>query len=689
MAKKKELEEETEFTKKEDTAPEEAIEYGVREDPIYEVDEKTGLPDPNMMTTEDIIAYNNRVAEKGEGIMLEMPEGRTRPKKRDLGVINKETISKANTILQEYKKGKSNLETKIIANEQWYKMRHWDQVKKTNSDVSPASGWLFNCIANKHADVMDNYPAPNVLPREKDDKAEADMLTSIIPVILEQNDFEETYSNVMYDKIKTGTGVYGVYWDNTKNNGLGDISVTQVDLLNLFFEPGITDIQDSTNVFHVKLIDNDVLVGNYPELEGKIGGKSFAIAEYMYDDTVDTSNKSVVVDWYYKKAVGTKTVLHYVKYVDDNILFATENDEEFCNDGWYDHGKYPFIFDVLFPVKGTPTGFGYIDIGKDAQEYIDRGNQAILENMLVNSKPRYFVRKDGSVNEEEYADLSKSFIHTDGNLGSDSIMPVTNNGLNGLYVTIVNNKIDELKETTGNRDISTGGTTSGVTAASAIAAMQEAGSKLSRDNGKGTYRAFRRLVLMLIELIRQFYDMPRCFRIMGEDGSQRFIEYTNRALATSEQMGINPEEFRAVLFDVEVSAQKQSPYTKMSQNELALQLYSAGMFNPTMSDQALACLDMMDFGRKSFVQEKIAQNRTMFDYIQQLQQQQVAILQMLDNYQGTNLAQQAIAQFGGEGNIAEAMSLSSSFNAKMPESEAEAKITKKARAETAERTNPE
>ena len=39
--------------------------------------------------------------------------------------------------------------------------------------VEPTSGWLFNAIANKHADVMDNFPSANVLPREEGDRAEA------------------------------------------------------------------------------------------------------------------------------------------------------------------------------------------------------------------------------------------------------------------------------------------------------------------------------------------------------------------------------------------------------------------------------------------------------------------------------------------------------------------------------------
>ena len=567
-------------------------------------------------------------------------------------------------------------------------------MRDDTSDIQPTSAWLFNCIANKHADAMDNFPAPNILPREEGDKAEAEMLTSIIPVVLEQNDFEQTYSDVWQDKLKGGTGVYGVFWDKTKLNGLGDISIKEIDLVSLFFEPGITDIQKSKNLFHVELTDNDVLTSTYPQLIGNLGTSTIDLSKYVYDDTVDTSNKSAVVDWYYKKHQNGKVVLHYCKFVYDEVLFATENDPNFAERGWYDHGEYPFIFDVLFPVKGSPAGFGYIDIGKDAQTYIDRGNQAIMKNMLANAKPRYFIRTDGSVNEKEFADTTKDFIHVDGNLGQDSILPVQTKPLNDIYIRVLNDKVDELKETTGNRDISTGGTTSGVTAASAIAAMQEAGSKLSRDNNKSAYRSFRKLCVMVIELIRQFYDMPRCFRIMGENGAARYVQYSNQGIAPQDQgteFGVDMG-FRKPLFDIEVTAQKQSPYSKMSQNELALQFYQVGFFNPQMSDQALACLDMMDFDRKQFIMQKISQNGTMYQQIMMMQQQMMMLAQMVDNSRGGNeisagLAQQfgiqmpGIVEGGAKTDVESTEALGGNEGA-------ESSTTKKARQRVAESTNP-
>ena len=610
-------------------------------------------------------------------------------------VIGKEQVQKARLTLQKYKEGKANLEQKVIESEQWYKLRNWECMRKQSKDINqvePVSGWLFNSIANKHADAMDNFPSPNILPREEGDKAEAEMLSSIIPVILEQNDFEDTYDVEADDKLKHGTGVYGVFWDGSKLNGLGDISVESEDILSLFWQPGVTDIQDSRNFFHVALVDNDVLIGQYPQLYGKLGSSTLDLSKFIYDDAVDTSEKSAVIDWYYKKAQGGKTILHLCKFVNDEVLFATENDPETYPNGWYDHGLYPYVFDPLFRMKGTPCGFGYVDVAKSAQEYIDRGNQAIMENMLANASPRHFIRNDGAVNEEEYADMTKKFVHVDGNLGQDSIIPVQGKPLNDIYVSVLVNKIEELKETTGNRDVSNGGTTSGATAASAIAAMQEAGSKLSRDNNKASYRAFRKVCLMVIELIRQFYDMPRCFRIMGENGAARFVEYSNAGIAPQMQgieMGVDMG-FRVPLFDIEITAQKQSPYSKMSQNELALQFYTAGFFNPQMADQALACLEMMDFDRKQFIMQKIAQNGGMYQQILMMQQQMLQMAQMIDPAMAEQMANgilngQPAPTMGGAApsqNVAQTEALGGEEGPK------EASTTKKARQRVAESTSP-
>ena len=525
--------------------------------------------------------------------------------------IGPDRLRRARQDLNRYREGKANLERRVIENEQWYRLRHWECIRRgAGSQVEPTSGWLFNAIANKHAEAMDNYPSPNVLPREEGDREKAQALGSILPVILQQEDFEDTYDRVMDDKLKSGTGIYGVFWDPEKLEGLGDISIRRIDILNLYWEGGITDIQQSRNVFYLRLWDNDLLLERYPQLEGKLSGAAEQGNRYVYDDRVDTADKSAVIDWYYKKRQGGKTVLHYCKFVGDTVLFATENEEDYRDRGWYDHGLYPFVLDPMFRTAGSPCGFGYIDVAKSAQEYVDRGNQAILQNLLANARPRHFIRADGAVNEEEYGDMTRDFVHVDGNLGEDSIKPISGKSLSDIYVTVIANKIDELKEVTGTRDVTTGGTVHGVTAASAIAAMQEAGSKLSRDSNMASYRAFRKVCLMAVELIRQFYDLPRAFRILGPQGGVEFISFSNAGLKPQDQgveLGVELG-MRTPLFDIEISAEKQSPYSRLSQNEMAMQFYSAGLFDPARSTEALTALDMMDFNGKSALVEKVRQN---------------------------------------------------------------------------------
>lgn len=529
--------------------------------------------------------------------------------------IGTEEVRRAADILRRYHAGKRQLEQRIIDNEQFWKLRHWQQMEKTGqggnpADPQPTSGWLVNCILSKHADAMDCYPEPTVLPREPGDREEAGKLTRILPVILKKNGFKRTYSSAWWYKLKSGCAVYGVFWDAGKLNGLGDISIRRMDLLNLFWEPGVTDIQDSPHFFSTELQDREALEERYPQAKGKADRGGWTLSRYLYDDAVDTSRKVLVVDWYYHTRENGRRVLQYCKFVGDTVLYATENDPDMRDRGWYDHGRYPFVFDVLFPEEGTPAGYGYVDLCKSPQKQIDLMNQAILKNTLASATPRFFVRSDGAVNENEYADWTRPFVHTNGNLGSDSIAPIQTAGLDSVYVAILQSKIAEMKETAGNRDVANGGTAGGVTAATAIAALQEAGGKLSRNMIDDGYEAFSDVVTLCIELIRQFYSLPRQFRLLGVMGQEEFVSYDSRGLQPQAVDDGVVSGYRVPEFDLEVSAQDENPYKTMEYNQLALQLFQMGFFRADMADQALRCLELMDFKNKDRLMSSILRGQT-------------------------------------------------------------------------------
>ena len=558
--------------------------------------------------------------------------------------MTQERINQAIQTLIKYKGGKGALESRLIEVEQWWKIRHWEwmQEKGAKNDIKTASAWLFNTIMSKHADGVQSVPEANVLPREEGDKPVAHMLQAVIPCILEQSRFEEVYSAYLWQKLKGGTGAYGVFWDSGLHNGLGDIAVRKVNLLRLYWQPGIDDIQHSRNVFHCEEVDTELLEQQYPQLVGqRTSTGAIALRKFITEDnTSSTEDKSVVVDWYYKAYEGGRQVRHYCKFVGDTVLFASEDDPEMAQRGLYDHGEYPFILDPLFPVEGSPCGFGYIDVCKNAQEQIDIINQAIIKNALINATPRYFFRADGSVNEEEFMDFTRPIVHVTGAMGNDSIIPITAPGLDGNTIAVVNNKIGEMKETSGNTDSSNGITQNSSQAASAIAALQEASGKTSRAATLSSYRAFCRVVTQIIELIRQFYGVPRQFRITGDMGQEQYITFSNAGMQPQAQ-GIDfgmDMGLRLPVFDVKISAQTKTAYSKNSQNELAITLYNLGVMNPQMADQALMLLDMMDFDGKDELMQKVSQNGTLMQQMAMYQQIALQLAQQVDPAMAEQLA---------------------------------------------------
>ena len=561
------------------------------------------------------------------------PEGLTQEIPGQTEKLTKKHIQEALQTLKKYKDGKKNLEDRIVEEEQWWKLRHWDVVRDgaQTERPEPTSAWLFNSVANKHADIMDNYPEPNVLPREPQDEKDAETLSSVLPVVFERNHYEETYSDAGWYKLKHGVVAKGVFWNNELEEGMGDIDIRFIDLLNIFWEPGITDLQASRNLFVVDLKDNDVIESEYPQLKGKTGGKIVDVKQYVYDDTVDITNKSVVVDWYYKKRNSAgKVVLHYCKFVGADIIFASENTPEYAERGFYDHGRYPITFDVLYPEEGTPVGFGLISIMKSPQMYIDKLSQVILENAIAAAKPRFWAKKSVGINVDEFLDWSKPIVHVEGDIDEERLRQIDIQQVGGNILNVLQMKIDELKETSSNRDFSNGSTSSGVTAAAAIAALQEAGNKTSRDMIAASYRAYTQECYLAIELIRQFYDETRSFRITGTTGKFEYVQYNNHGLqgqalppayaGQENEPGYTPA-YRRPVFDIVIKPQKRSPYSKMAQNELAKEMYHMGFFNPQMAEQTLGALELMDFDGEEKVKDRVQQGQTLLNVVNQLMQE--------------------------------------------------------------------
>ena len=545
--------------------------------------------------------FGEEVPALGAGPAAGIPEtaGQTEGMKK-IGVAE---IQLANGRLQKYKSAKTKLDTLIRDAEQWFAMAQKKYDGKRKREIR-RTNWLMSSIVQKHADFMDNVPEVTVLPREKSDQASADALTGMLPAIMERGKWEETYNTCCWHKVKYGFGVYAVLFDTNASNGIGDIAYRAIDPLTIFWEPGVKDLQDSRDVFIVSiqaLEDVKRQYANVPEVAELNAGVTEQPL-YLHDNTVDTSDKVSVIDWYYKK----DGAVHLTKYVGDVVLSSTENDGAA---GIYADGRYPFVIDRFLPDETGPAGIGLYQLGIDTQKDLDDTNDLFMRSLRIGSRPRYFSASQGGVNEEEFRDLDCDIVHVAGaTLDDRYLRPIDVQPLPAIFENLYEAKVNELKENTYNREVNAGGS-SGTRTASGIAALQEAGSKTSRDAIRNTYRAFMTIVDMTIERIREFYDAPRSYRILGPNGESEYQIFDNSQIAGG-SLGDFGEELgqRKPIFDYDVRISKQSVYARAANNQEIMSFYQMGFFKPENAREALACLDVLQLDNKGKLTEIIKQN---------------------------------------------------------------------------------
>ena len=457
---------------------------------------------------------------------------------------------------------------KIKEDRRWFEQRQTElqgkeEKRKAAGVPNSHSGHIFNAIQYKHADAMDNFPCANVLPREESDEEGAKILTEIVPFVLERCKFRKTYSLNLYNKIGPGTAVYGVFWDDAA----GDISVKDVDILNFLWQPDAINLQDSRYIFYDSFMPKDDFERVYGEASGCVMQSSHY--EPKENSGTETADTVVITDCYYKMQVDEKKkVLHFVKFSGNKVLFASEGTKGY-EDGIYAHGRFPFCLDLLHPVSGKIYGMGIVDVAKNMQARIDKLDAAITKHAVKCANSRVIGKANNGINKTEFLDLDTEYIEAQGDL-QDAVRELTVPALPSFVMNHRDKLIDELKEVCGNRDFAQGGSSGGVTAASAITALQTASDKLVRDSVNSSYDCFREIVELIIELIREFYTTEKVFRVTGDDGRSVYKRVKNADIFGGSQEAV---------FDVTVTVEKSNPYTRAMHNSLILELASAGLLN--------------------------------------------------------------------------------------------------------------
>ena len=456
-------------------------------------------------------------------------------------------------------------------------MRQLRQDEK--SYTSPASNTLNSCIDNVIADQIDNMPEAKLVPEREETAQYAEEMSDVIAYLLYQSNWQEIYRGVMEDAVVTGTGIVETLWDDDAEDGEGMARVIQWHPEDFYPDPAYENIQNGRGVFKATRTTVAWVDEHYPHAKGYVqADRTTQQDDYwnpMYESPGEDQPTTILEFWYKRwDAEKRKNRVHKAILAGRALLYSTElsfggpKKDEY-KEGVYAHGRYPFELFKYRDVFRRPFGTGLVHDYRDTQLAIDRYQKYIDDNARESACQRYFVRESSGLTADEVADMSKRVLTWKGNDIREVLQISQAAPLNGQVYQIMNYMVDTMKQDCGQNQFTRGEGGLGVTAATAIQALQEAGGKITRMHTESFKASFRNMVEQLMWTVSEYMSADRQFYIVGGWDSSENMKNRLIKLAAPNKEG---DEMLKPAYAVRVQVQRNNPLQIQADNEFLMQV---------------------------------------------------------------------------------------------------------------------
>ena len=434
-----------------------------------------------------------------------------------------------------------------------------------------------NCVA----DQMDNMPEALMLPETKELEAVAEDLTDVVRFILNENNYETLHRRRVEDCFCTGTAVTQIAWDGDMDGGLGNVALIRWPIEAFLWDPAAESLQESRAVFKVSWHPMSWYRQHYPDHYREMGSEDgvyggLGLADAQSGPRAADEGRAMLLEYWYRlyDAEKRRHTIN-VAYLAGGALLSDHRDV-------YRHGMYPFVMDVYTPIEGLPVGDGMIQELAPMMRYVNRYASYIDMNLRMASKGRLLVDRAAGLDKEALMDWESDVVEGD-RIDASALQWLQTQPFGGMATQQMLQLQNDIKQDSGQNQFTRGETVGGVTAASAISALQEAGGKMTRLRTGVLNQGFKAMVEQVMWLISQYYLPQRVLFITGRrDGERRQVNAGPDRLFGKHWHG--DTALPPPPYTVQVQVQRRNPLRQQAQNELFLQAYSmsvrAGQFFP-------------------------------------------------------------------------------------------------------------
>ena len=421
-----------------------------------------------------------------------------------------------------------------------------------------------NCVA----DQMDNMPEALMLPETKDLETVAEDMTDIVRFLMALNNYESLHRKRVEDCFCTGTAVTQVAWDPDMDGGKGNVAVFRWPVESFLWDPAADNIQDARALFKVSWHPMSWYEQHYPEQYKDIGADSIEYSGLGRPDAQedriggDEDSAMMIEYWYRLYDSKKRRYTINVAFLAGGALLEDQKDV-------YTHGLYPFVLDVYTPIEGLPVGDGLIQEMAPMMRYVNRYASYVDMNLRMSSKGRLLVDRAAGIDKESLLNWETDIVEGD-RIDATALQWMQNTPFTGAVTQQMLQLQTDIKQDSGQNQFTRGETAGGVTAASAISALQEAGGKITRLRTNVLNQGFKGIVEQAMWLISQFYDSKRVLFITGRNEmAQHQVDASPAHL-----FGKNKSKLAPPPYTVQIQVQRRNPLRQQAQNELFMQAYS-------------------------------------------------------------------------------------------------------------------
>ena len=475
-------------------------------------------------------------------------------------------------------------------NERLYRCEREPEEEREAIAPRPSTPLVQSIVENVQADVMDRFPEAVVLPESPEDEEIAEIVGALVAQNHDAQNFRAEYRKMCHDLLLHGWCVSESGFDARAYDGIGMGFIRHVDCRSILFDPEAEDPQDGRAVFKIQPVPVARLEETYPRYRGLFEADAYG-ADAPADRGVrrDRAKTALLIEYWWREfdPRTQRFRVHIAKVAGHRLL---EDSRRSKPQGYLSEGRYPFTVTTMLRRKGSPLGLGFGDEFGAAQILADRLDRIILENAVMASKGKLLVTRASGFDVGDLRDWSREVHEGDSIAGVQwmQLPPLPQHVLS--YVERIR---QTAREESGANDFTRGTATAGVTAASAITALQEAGGKRSRMIARQLEESFREAVRLEIAFEREYGLFPRCVTVT-RDGRRIPVTFDTALLTRVTAAGGKvPAEFF-----VSVRAVQEQPWQRQANNELMLRLMEAGAIPPR-----LAVAQMSFEGRDAILRE--------------------------------------------------------------------------------------